>query len=209
MSRSTAVGYFPGAGIWKDFLGRRCGIDFSLQIISANLCENLKASGSTSAQTLQRLRLTLTRRSHYISDWTDGFKAHIHILAPSTYIFFASGAHPPFPLCSNVVSRKSACESSRFLSDTLLRKPSQRTTIFLIGRLSSPARHHQGDSSSIPMEKSHEFGYPLSLSFQSFRPSRLGSSSLMTLRDISTGSMCSFRQRYAAFCKRWSEGSRS
>jgi len=26
----------------------------------------------------------------YISDWTDGFTAHVHILAPSTYIFFAS-----------------------------------------------------------------------------------------------------------------------
>lgn len=26
----------------------------------------------------------------YLSDWTDGLKAHIHILAPSTYIFFAS-----------------------------------------------------------------------------------------------------------------------
>ena len=26
----------------------------------------------------------------YVSDWTDGFKAHVHILAPSTYIFFAS-----------------------------------------------------------------------------------------------------------------------
>jgi hypothetical protein len=25
-----------------------------------------------------------------VSDWTDGFSAHIHILAPSTYIFFAS-----------------------------------------------------------------------------------------------------------------------
>jgi hypothetical protein len=30
MTRSTAVGYAPGAGIVKDFLGRRFGIDIPL-----------------------------------------------------------------------------------------------------------------------------------------------------------------------------------
>ena len=32
----------------------------------------------------------LAHSACYISDWTDGFKAHVHILAPATYIFFAS-----------------------------------------------------------------------------------------------------------------------
>ena len=47
--------------------------------------------------------LTFVRRPHYISDWVDGFKAHIHILAPSTYIFFASGGLCPSFLFAPVV----------------------------------------------------------------------------------------------------------
>ena len=47
--------------------------------------------------------LTFARRPHYISDWVDGFKAHIHILAPSTYIFFASGGSCPSFLFAPVV----------------------------------------------------------------------------------------------------------
>ena len=35
-------------------------------------------------------RVLHTRSQCYLSDWTDGLRAHVHILAPSTYIFFAS-----------------------------------------------------------------------------------------------------------------------
>ena len=34
------------------------------------------------------------RSKCYVSDWTDGINAHVHIFAPSTYIFFASGWLP-------------------------------------------------------------------------------------------------------------------
>ena len=87
--------WVPGTGIIHDLKGRR---SVCLQLhVSPPLRPFLLAYLHSMCEAgLLRwiddpMLIDSTARSEcYLSDWTDGLKAHVQILAPATYIFFAS-----------------------------------------------------------------------------------------------------------------------